>query len=286
MLLLLRLVPFLLLTGGCSTPPTPNSSTGCIERLAFECFDKDGDGFIAIPEEVKPDCFPAPPVTHASDRDNDDRLNRDEFEELQRNPQYISYVEGRTCPCLTGDFCSRGGAQETVDSTGCIERLAFECFDEDGDGFIAIPEEVKPDYFPAPPVTHASDRDNDNRLNRDEFKELQRDPQYVSYVEGRTCPSLTGDFCTSGGDHETVDSTGCIERLAFECFDKDGDRFITIPEEVQPDYFPDPTIQMRHDKDNNDKFDLEEFEELQRDPAYISYVEERTCPSLTANFCQ
>ena len=86
-------------------PPTPTSSTGCIERLAFECFDEDGDGFIAIPEEVEPDYFPAPPVTHASDRDNDDRLNRDEFEELQRDPQYVSYVEGRTCPSLTANFC-------------------------------------------------------------------------------------------------------------------------------------------------------------------------------------
>ena len=73
--------------------------------------------------------------------------------------------------------------------------MKFDCFDEDGDGYIKIPQEVEPEYFPAPPVFSGYDKDDDDRFSPEEFEELQKDPGYIYYVEGGTCPRLTADFC-------------------------------------------------------------------------------------------
>ena len=87
-------------------------------------------------------------------------------------------------------------AEATAATIECIERLAFDCFDMDGDGFLSFgPREYRPQYFPAPPLFHRYDRDGDVRLNRTEFVVFQRDPEYVSYVQGKVCPGLGADFC-------------------------------------------------------------------------------------------
>ena len=91
----------------------------------------------------------------------------------------------------------------TAATRECIERLAFDCFDVEGDGFISFgPLEYRPHFFPAPPVFDRYDRDGDARLNRTEFVLFQRDPDYVSYVQVKVCPALGAEFCLTR--NETV----------------------------------------------------------------------------------
>ena len=84
------------------------------------------------------------------------------------------------------------------DATDCIERLSFDCFDKNGDGFIEEGPwamEITPEYFPAPPVISRNDKDNNDRLDRAEYIMLQRDPEYIEHINQFTCPGLDAEFC-------------------------------------------------------------------------------------------
>ena len=97
----------------------------------------------------------------------------------------------------------------TAATKECIERLAFDCFDVEGDGFISFgPLEYRPQFFPSPPVFDRYDRDGDARLNRTEFVLFQRDPDYVSYVQVKVCPGLGTEFCQTR--NETVSLTYAV----------------------------------------------------------------------------
>ena len=71
---------------------------GCIKRLAFHCFDKNNDGFIDTSKEINSNYFPNPTVVATYDKDSDQKLNRTEYQLLQKDPAYIRKAQRSMCP--------------------------------------------------------------------------------------------------------------------------------------------------------------------------------------------
>ena len=107
---------------------------GCIKRLAFHCFDKNSDGFIDTPKEMNLNYFPNPAVVTTYDMDRDQRLNRTEYQQLQKDPAYIGKAQL--------SMCSQS-ARRSFRLNTCPASASSNAPSSSGDGEINICKEVQ-----------------------------------------------------------------------------------------------------------------------------------------------
>ena len=65
--------------------------------------------------------------------------------------------------------------------------------------------------------------------------------------------------------------------MMFKSFDKNSDGFIDTSKEINSNYFPNPAVVATYDKDSDQKLNLTEYQELQKDPAYIGQAKRSMC---------